>query len=1110
MLKPSLITRLMRLWVSLSLACSTLFAAQPPTAHASSFTVDIQFDQNDACTVGACSLREAIIAANSASGPDTIILPAGTYTLTLSGTDDVGAVGDLDITESVTVLGAEATTTIVNANGLDRAFDILSGQVTFVGITIRNGLANNGGGLYLHASSEVTLTNSTIAANTTTNNGGGIYNNGGALILDQAQVLSNTALNVNPGNGGGLYSISGAVVVTNATLFQGNAANANSAINAGLGGALHIESGALTLTNSTLTNNLANDGGGLSLGTGATVSLTNAFVISNTTGDDGAGIENDDGAVTLIDSWVLSNTASLTDTNGEGGGLNNGNGLGTLFIVNTLISGNSAHNGGGISNDGGQVTLINSTVSNNTAPTASGRGGGLNNYDASIPVTLTITNSVISSNNSGGDGGGIRHGGAAGTLTIDNSTLSGNSSVLGGSGGGLRNTASATLANVTIANNNANGGDGFRNSGTLIIRNSLLANNDTQNCANDGTLTSQGYNLKSDGTCGSVLNATGDMTNTVAALIGSLQDNGGPTLSHAPLSASPGAIDSGNPSGCLSAAGLVFTDDQRGFARPVNGRCDIGAIEYAFTDLGVSLSDGQTEAVPGLPLTYTLVVTNSTTMTVTGATLTNTLPATFINQSWACAATAGSACPASGAGAISVTLTLAPAGSVTFTITGVITSAATGTLTHTAVVAAPLGVNDILSANNATTDIDALTPQSDVGLSNTDGQAAALPGSPLTYTIIVTNAGPSDAPNILITDIFPSAVENINWTCIASGGSVCPANGMGDINTNVDLQAGGSATFLATGVITSSATGALTNTATLSSVGDLTPDNNTVTDTTLLTAAVDLGLTLTDQQITATPGAALTYTLVVSNNGPSPATNALITSSFPAALENVLWDCVASAGSMCGTLTGTNDISATASLPANGVVTFTANGLINASATGALTATALVTPSPSDNELGPLPNTATDVDTLAPLADLQITVSDGQVTTTPGSLITYTLSITNSGPSAANGVAVTDIFPSALENMLWSCSGVGGGVCPALGAGQIVTNTIYLPPNARVTFVARGQVALAATGGLTNTAQIAAPAGVTDPQTNNNTSTDTTTLESETVMCKLYLPFLRR
>lgn len=1109
MSKPSLIAVSLRLGVSICLALLAPFAVASPIARADSFVVDIQSDENNGCSVGACSLREAILAANSTGGPDTITLPAGTYPLTLSGQDDLGAVGDLDLTGQVTLSGAGATTTIITANGLDRVFDIFGGQVTLIGVAIRNGAANNGGGLYIHPGSAVTLTEAILTTNTTTNNGGGIYNNGGSLTLDQAQILNNTAPNAGSGNGGGLYSVNGAVTITNGSLFQSNAANANSLINAGLGGGLHIENGSLLLTNSTLAANLANDGGGLSLGAGASAIITNTLIISNTTADDGAGIENDDGSVALFNSMVLSNTASLTDTNGEGGGLNNGNGLGTLFIVNSLISGNSAKNGGGLSNDGGQVTLINSTLSYNTAPTSGGRGGGINNYDASIPVTLTLTNSVVYGNSSVSDGGGIRHGGAAGVLTMDNSTLSGNTST-SGSGGGLRNDASATLANVTLALNNAASGDGLRNTGALLIRNSLLADNDAQDCNNTGALTSQGYNLKSDSTCNSVFTATGDMTNTLAVLVNPLQDNGGPTFSHTPLGASPGAIDAGHPTGCLSAAGAILSDDQRGFARPANGRCDIGAVEYTAVDLGVSLSDGQASAVPGAPITYTLVVTHSGAITVTGATITTTTPATFINPTWTCIATVGSTCPASGTGNLNVTLTLAPTGSITFTITGAITSSAGGTLTHTASAAPPLGIDDIVPANNTATDLDNLTPQSDIGISNTDGQAAALPGSPLTYTIVVTNAGPSDAASISITDAFPSAIENVLWSCTASGGSTCPANGAGALGAVVDLKAGGTAMFIATGTITASATGTLTNIAMLSGLNDLTPGNNSATDTTLLTAAVDLGLALTNQQTATVPGLALTYTLVVSNTGPSPASNALITSSFPAEIENILWDCAASIGSTCGVLNGAGDISATASLPVNGVVTFTASGAVNASASGVLTATAFASPSPTDVELGPLPNAAVDVDTLTPLADVFISVSDGQVTTTAGSLITYTLLITNIGPSTVNGVTVTDVFPGALENMVWSCAGVSGGVCPASGAGHIVTNTVYLLPNARVTFVAVGWVALTASGPLTNTATITTPPGVTDPQTNNNTSTDTTDIGPVMTVYQLSLPLLRR
>jgi hypothetical protein len=93
-----------------------------------------------------------------------------------------------------------------------------------------------------------------------------------------------------------------------------------------------------------------------------------------------------------------------------------------------------------------------------------------------------------------------------------------------------------------------------------------------------GPITSIGYNLDSDGTCD--LTSGGDKSNNHDAKLGPLQDNGGPTLTHALLFGSP-AIDAGDPNGCTDPSGNLLTTDQRGFPRPYNGQCDMGAYEYS-------------------------------------------------------------------------------------------------------------------------------------------------------------------------------------------------------------------------------------------------------------------------------------------------------------------------------------------------------------------------------------------------------------------------------------------------------------------------------------------------------------------------------------------------
>ena len=118
-----------------------------PIAQAAGITVNTTTDE--LTTNGNCSLREAIQAANTdaavdvcaaGSGADTITLPAGTYTLTLTGAgEDANATGDLDITDTLTLEGADMATTIIDANSLDRALHFTTAGVDAVRVAVLRG-----------------------------------------------------------------------------------------------------------------------------------------------------------------------------------------------------------------------------------------------------------------------------------------------------------------------------------------------------------------------------------------------------------------------------------------------------------------------------------------------------------------------------------------------------------------------------------------------------------------------------------------------------------------------------------------------------------------------------------------------------------------------------------------------------------------------------------------------------------------------------------------------------------------------------------------------------------------------------------------------------------
>ncbi len=266
--------------------------------------------------------------------------------------------------------------------------------------------------------------------------------------------------------------------------------------------------------------------------------------------------------------------------------------------------------------------------------------------------------------------------------------------------------------------------------------------------------------------------------------------------------------------------------------------------------------------------------------------------------------------------------------------------------------------------------------------------------------------------------------------------------------------------------------------------GGLAIDDVSVTACRALSA--DLSITKTDGVASATPGGSVTYTITASNAGPDADVAATVADTFPASLT-CTWTCVGAGGGTC-TAAGAGNINDMVNLPAGGSATYTASCAIAASATGSLANTATVTASITDPALGN--NSATDTDTLTPMADLAITKTDGVMSVAPGGTLTYTITASNAGPSDAPGSTVADTFPAACTSVNWTCAGAGGGTCTAAGAGNI-NDVVNLPAAGSVTYTAACTVSAAATGTIANTATVAAAGGVSDPTPGNNSATDT-------------------
>lgn len=293
------------LCMAIGLACIYMFAAGQP-ALAATFTVDSELDAVDSdltnglclnVTVvagGACTLRAAIQQANANPDPDTIILPDGTYVLTLenssNNSEEEAASGDLDITSNIIIEGSGAKTTIIEAGEdlEDRLFQ-LHGDVAVISIrrvTIRNG-------------NPTTLSGGSRA-------GGGILNNGGTLDLLEIVLNNNSGLDF-----GGAISNFGTAFLERCAIYD----NISSGNNARGGGIWTASDSTLTLANCTVSGNQASiRGGGIDVNNNSDLTILQNTTIANnrlTGPDGGAGISiGNSTQVNLFSSIIADNLAA--------------------------------------------------------------------------------------------------------------------------------------------------------------------------------------------------------------------------------------------------------------------------------------------------------------------------------------------------------------------------------------------------------------------------------------------------------------------------------------------------------------------------------------------------------------------------------------------------------------------------------------------------------------------------------------------------------------------------------------------------------------------------------------------------------------------------------
>lgn len=511
-------------------------------------------------------------------------------------------------------------------------------------------------------------------------------------------------------------------------------------------------------------------------------------------------------------------------------------------------------------------------------------------------------------------------------------------------------------------------------------------------------------------------------------------------------------------------------------------------LELVASDLSIVKVGSPDPVDAGSTLTYTMTVTNNGPDGATGVSVLDTLPGDVTFVSGDVDGASGQVTFDSLTGVLTANIGAMNNGDVSVVTVSVTVGAnPVSTLSNTATVSATPDT-DSNPANNSSSISTAVNRFVDVGISKA---AVGTPVSSqnITYSLTVTNSGPSDAADVIVSDTLVSDLTFVSFNPLTSGATHSLAGQ--DLTIDVGtLAAGGSATFEFIAGIAGAAVGTISNTASVTtSDSDTDLANNTVTESFVTNNQIDLILGKTVDLATAVPGSdQLVYTFNVSHDidSVSDANTVVVTDVIPAGLTGVTINAPTADSTDFNSTTGVITVQYNV-LPNGQSRTFSLTADIEEDATGTVVNNASVTSLGTD--LDPANDTATASTTLTPSFDVQLTKVADNASLVPGDTVVYTVTVTNTGPSTAPGVILTDVLPSGLTLVSATLDGQAG----VEGGGTITFPAVNLASGAVATGTITLTVDTLASGLLTNTASVQdlSAAGETDIL-NNSASTDVT------------------
>jgi uncharacterized repeat protein (TIGR01451 family) len=504
----------------------------------------------------------------------------------------------------------------------------------------------------------------------------------------------------------------------------------------------------------------------------------------------------------------------------------------------------------------------------------------------------------------------------------------------------------------------------------------------------------------------------------------------------------------------------------------------------AAVDLAVA-SSFAVAPTAGRSTAYTIVVTNNGPQAEPAANLAGTVPAAL--QGATVSVTGGGSCAIT-ASALACPLGAMPVGSTrTITVTGELAASVPSGTALSAPATASGSLVDYAPADNSATATAAVTTSADLAISQSMiGGAAPVAGSPVAYTVTVTNGGPSDATDVTIVDTLPASVGFDSVT--SSAGTCVPAGGV--LTCSIPTIAiGTTVTVTITGTLTSAAGAhAVTGSATVSAATsdpDLGNNSSTVSRDSVVVSDVSVAIAADSTRIQ--PGGTVTYTATVANNGPSDAEGVFLSDVIPAGLTA---QSVSSPDGACQIMAETAVSCHWASIsPTSGghVVTIVA-GVGATIPVGSIQNTATVVSSSPDSSTAD--NVASTTTTVVLLADLSVSLTADSSVFVPGEVAGYLATVLNSGPTRADHATVTLPLPAGLSTARASTT---SGTC-AIAAGVVSCELGTLASGETVSIHVSGTLDSAFMG-TTVVASAHVDSSAPDPREGNNTASISTASE---------------